>query len=157
MLQSHQSSRSAATNTVAALMPAPSQMTEHELLKMSQADYMEQAQLTFFRLRLEEMRRQLKSKTVEEHEDTRIAAPDPVDRASIEESKQLELRSRSRDLHQIAAINAALKRIEDGTYGWCEDSGEPIGLPRLLANPVATLTFEAQNQLEKRGRMFSHA
>lgn len=131
--------------------------SEQALLRLDEAQYMGREQLAFFRARLEEMRRQLKSKTVDEVNDGRVAAPDPVDRASMEESKQLELRARGRDMAQLAAIDAALKRIDDGSYGWCEDSGDAIGLPRLLANPIATLTFEAQNQLEKRGRMFNHA
>jgi DnaK suppressor protein len=79
--------------------------------------------------------------------------PDLVDRASSEADRALELRTRDRQRKLIAKIDEALRRIEDGAYGYCEETGEPIGLPRLEARPTATLSVEAQERHERRERV----
>ncbi|WP_333844664.1 RNA polymerase-binding protein DksA [Pelomicrobium sp.] len=138
------------TNTPAAL---PS---EQELLKASPEEYMNPAQLAFFRQRLLAMRKELLAnadatsaqlKKVE-------AVADVSDRATLEEEYTLELRTRDRERKLLHKIDAALKRIEDGSYGYCEDTGEPIGIPRLLARPTATLSIEAQERRERRERTY---
>lgn len=80
--------------------------------------------------------------------------PDIADRASDESERALELRTRDRQRKLISKINGALQRIEEGTYGYCEETGEPIGLKRLDARPVATLSIEAQERHEKREKVF---
>ena len=79
--------------------------------------------------------------------------PDLADRATSETDRALELRTRDRQRKLIAKIDAALRRIEDGSYGWCEETGEPIGLARLEARPIATLSLEAQERHERRERV----
>ena len=79
--------------------------------------------------------------------------PDLVDRASSEADRALELRTRDRQRKLISKIDEALRRIEDGSYGYCEETGEPIGLPRLEARPTATLSLEAQERHERRERV----
>ncbi len=80
--------------------------------------------------------------------------PDPADRATIEEEHALELRTRDRERKLIKKVQQALMRIESGEYGYCEETGEPIGLKRLLARPTATLSIEAQQRRELRQRQF---
>ena len=80
--------------------------------------------------------------------------PDFADRASIETDRALELRTRDRERKLIAKIDAALERIEDGTYGYCEDTGDPISLSRLEARPIATLGIDAQERHERREKVF---
>ena len=79
--------------------------------------------------------------------------PDDADRASSETDRALELRTRDRQRKLISKIDAALRRIDDGSYGWCEETGEPIGLARLEARPIATLSLEAQERHERRERV----
>jgi DnaK suppressor protein len=80
--------------------------------------------------------------------------PDLADRASSETDRAIELRARDRQRKLIAKIDAALQRIEDGTYGYCEETGEPISLKRLEARPIATLSVEAQERHERRERVY---
>lgn len=80
--------------------------------------------------------------------------PDYADRASSETDRSIELRARDRQRKLISKIDAALKRLEDGTYGFCEETGEPIGLKRLDARPIATLSIEAQERHERRERVY---
>jgi DnaK suppressor protein len=80
--------------------------------------------------------------------------PDPADRATIEEEHALELRTRDRERKLMKKIDETLMRIEDGSYGWCEETGDPIGLPRLLARPTATLSIEAQQRRELKQKMY---
>ncbi len=117
--------------------------------------YMCSDQLAFFRELLERERRILLSAaqaTVSELQEL-AATPDPSDRASLEEDHALELRLRGRELQQLQAIEQALLRVRDGTYGWCEQSGDPIGLARLVARPTATLSLAAQQRQESRARL----
>jgi DnaK suppressor protein len=80
--------------------------------------------------------------------------PDPADRATLEEEHALELRARDRERKLLKKVEAALLRIEDGSYGYCEETGEPIGVARLLARPTATLSIEAQERREMKQKMF---
>ena len=80
--------------------------------------------------------------------------PDMADRASSESDRSLELRTRDRQRKLISKIDAALKRIDDGTYGFCEETGDPIGLARLDARPIATLSLEAQEMHERREKVY---
>lgn len=80
--------------------------------------------------------------------------PDMADRASSESDRSLELRTRDRQRKLISKIDAALKRIDDGTYGYCEETGDPIGIARLDARPIATLSLEAQEMHERREKVY---
>ena len=81
-------------------------------------------------------------------------APDPADRATLEEEHALELRTRDRERKLLKKIDQALARIDDGSYGYCEETGEPIGIQRLLARPTATLTIEAQERREMKQKLY---
>lgn len=113
-------------------------------------EYMSPAQLTFFRQWLEQERSALLENTRNTLEEIRSVdtEPDPSDRASMEEKFSLEFRVRNRERKLLGKIEEALQRIENGTYGWCVETGDPIGIPRLLARPVATLCIEAQERHE---------
>lgn len=131
-------------------------LTEQELLAMPEKDYMNERQLAFFRNRLQNMENELRSnagQTTEHLRETTVA-PDPADRATIEEEHALELRTRDRERKLLKKVQAAIKRIDDGEYGWCEETGDPIGVARLLARPTATLSLEAQMRREIRQKMY---
>jgi DnaK suppressor protein len=132
-------------------------LTEAELLAMPESEYMNEKQLEFFRYRLQQQKDALLSNAGEttEHlrEDTSIV-PDPADRATIEEEHALELRTRDRERKLLKKISQSLARIEAGDYGYCDETGEPIGLGRLLARPTATLSLEAQQRRELKQKMF---
>jgi len=83
-----------------------------------------------------------------------ILVPDPADRATIEEEHALELRTRDRERKLLKKVEQALARIESGDYGWCEETGEAIGVARLLARPTANLSLEAQERRELRQKLF---
>ncbi|MBK8338413.1 MAG: RNA polymerase-binding protein DksA [Sterolibacteriaceae bacterium] len=126
-------------------------LTEAELLKMSEKDYMNAAQLAFFKARLTAMRDEILEKAAEtvEHMREIEAVADPADRATVEEEHTLELRTRDRERKLLRKIEESIARIDDGSYGWCAETGEPIGVPRLLARPTATLSIEAQERRER--------
>jgi DnaK suppressor protein len=132
-------------------------LTEAELLAMPEAEYMNDKQIDFFRARLEQQKNDLLSNADEttEHlrEDTSIV-PDPVDRATIEEEHALELRTRDRERKLLKKVAQSIARLDSGEYGYCDETGEPIGLPRLLARPTATLSLEAQQRREMKQKMF---
>ena len=130
--------------------------TEAELLKMPESDYMNEAQLGFFQARLQQMERELLQNADEttEHLRETVIVPDPADRATIEEEHALELRTRDRERKLIKKVQQSLARIDSGDYGYCEETGEPIGIPRLLARPTATLSLEAQQRRELRQKLY---
>ena len=132
-------------------------LTEAELQAMPEAEYMNDKQLEFFRARLQALKDDLLSNAGEttEHlrEDTSIV-PDPADRATIEEEHALELRTRDRERKLLKKISQSITRIDAGDYGFCDETGEPIGLGRLLARPTATLSLEAQQRRELKQKMF---
>jgi DnaK suppressor protein len=129
--------------------------TEGELLKMPESAYMNEQQLAFFKHRLQEMERELLQNADEttEHLRETVIVPDPADRATIEEEHALELRTRDRERKLLKKVQQSLARIEAGDYGYCEETGDPIGIPRLLARPTATLSLEAQQRREIKQKM----
>ena len=131
-------------------------LTEQELLAMSDKDYMNDKQLEFFRNRLTEMEAELRHNAGQTTENLResTVVPDPADRATIEEEHALELRTRDRERKLLKKVQAAIKRIDEGEYGYCEETGEPIGVRRLLARPTATLSLGAQERREIKQKMF---
>ena len=131
-------------------------LTEAELLAMPESEYMNDAQLDFFRARLRQMERDILSNAGEttEHLRETVIVPDPADRATIEEEHALELRTRDRERKLLKKVQQSLARIEAGDYGFCEETGEPIGVGRLLARPTATLSLEAQQRRELRQKLY---
>jgi len=134
-------------------------LTEPEVLAMPDTEYMNDKQMEFFRRRLQQQKDDLLSNAGEttEHlrEDTSIV-PDPADRATIEEEHALELRTRDRERKLLKKIAQSLTRLETGDYGFCDETGEPIGLARLMARPTATLSLEAQQRRELKQKMFGN-
>lgn len=115
-------------------------------------DYMNDMQLEYFRQKLLSWKKSLVEQSQDTLDDLRqggLNQPDEIDRASLEADKSLDLRTKDRARKLISKIDEALDRIEDGTYGYCEETGEPIGLDRLEARPIATLSIEAQERHER--------
>ena len=146
----------AKTAAAAAKKDKTRDLTEEELLKASEKDYMNEAQLAFFRRRLVELRDQLLQNADDtgEHLRENEITTDPSDRATLEEEYTLELRTRDRERKLLKKVEKSLRQIDDGSYGWCEETGEPIGIPRLLARPTATLSLEAQQRREMKQKMY---
>jgi DnaK suppressor protein len=118
--------------------------------------FMNERQLEYFRRKLVVWKQELmdqSAETVESLQDSGRNVPDIADRASEETDRALELRTRDRQRKLVSKIDAALRRIENGEYGYCEVSGEPISLKRLDARPIATMTLEAQEKHERRERV----
>ncbi|WP_269716391.1 RNA polymerase-binding protein DksA [Caulobacter sp. NIBR2454] len=119
-------------------------------------EFMNERQLEFFKQKLLDWKEEIlrESRDTVSHLQTETENhPDLADRASSETDRALELRTRDRQRKLISKIDEALRRIEDGSYGYCEETGEPIGLARLEARPVATLSLEAQERHERRERV----
>lgn len=129
---------------------------EQDMLAMPESDYMNDRQLAFFRDRLQQLERDLvmnAGATTENLRETQFV-PDPADRATIEEEHALELRTRDRERKLLKKVQQSLVRIDGGDYGWCEETGEPIGVARLMARPTATLSLEAQQRREMRQKLY---
>ncbi len=134
-------------------------LTEQDILAWdgNEDEYMNEQQIAFFRNLLRKQQEDLIHRAnetttqMQEHE----TAPDPADRASQEEEYALELRTRDRERKLLAKIQASLRDIEEGNYGFCRDTGEPIGLRRLLARPTATLSVEAQERRERLKKQYA--
>lgn len=119
-------------------------------------EFMNDRQLEFFKKQLNDWKNSLLSDTkdtIEGMQEGTRNIPDIADRASEETDRALELRTRDRQRKLVAKINSALRRIEDGSYGYCEDTGEPISLKRLIARPIATLSLEAQERHERKEKV----
>jgi DnaK suppressor protein len=119
--------------------------------------FMNPRQREYFRKKLEGWKEEIlreSRETLENLQEESQNHPDMADRASSESDRALELRTRDRQRKLIAKIDAALKRIEDGTYGYCEETGDPIGIARLDARPIATLSLEAQELHERREKVY---
>ena len=131
-------------------------LTEAEVLKQSEAEYMSAEQLAFFKEKLVELRGQILHNATDtgEHLRDNEVATDPSDRATQEEEYTLELRTRDRERKLLKKISQSLGRLESGEYGFCDETGEPIGLGRLIARPTATLSLEAQQRRELKQKMF---
>jgi DnaK suppressor protein len=136
---------------------APADLTDAELMAMPDSEYMNSVQLAAFRLKLTKLKLDILNSAGEttEHlrEDTSVV-PDPADRATIEEEHALELRTRDRERKLLKKIEQSIGRIDAGDYGYCDETGEPIGVGRLLARPTATLSLEAQQRRELKQKMF---
>ena len=119
--------------------------------------FMNERQKEYFRQKLaiwrEDILKEAKD-TLQHLQDENVNHPDLADRASSETDRAIELRARDRQRKLINKIDAALHRIDDGTYGYCEETGEPIGIKRLEARPIATLSVEAQERHERRERIY---
>ncbi len=131
--------------------------TEEELLNSSEDEYMDERQLEYFRRILQAQRDEIEADIARARGElsTGENEPDELDRASAEEERWLSLRISEREGKLLKKIDESLQRIDEGEYGYCEDTGEPIGIPRLLARPTATLSAEAKTrreQLEKTHR-----
>jgi DnaK suppressor protein len=133
------------------------ELTDAEVLAMPDSEYMNEKQMAFFRNKLKQLKDGILENAGEttEHlrEDTSIV-PDPADRATIEEEHALELRTRDRERKLLKKIEQSIARIDAGDYGYCDETGEPIGVGRLLARPTATLSIEAQQRRELKQKMF---
>lgn len=124
---------------------------------MPDDEYMNDTQLAFFRMKLVELKSGILAnadQTAENLRDDTVVVPDPADRATIEEEHALELRTRDRERKLLKKIEQSIARIDAGDYGYCDETGEPIGVPRLLARPTATLSLEAQQRREMKQKMF---
>jgi len=133
------------------------ELTDAELMAMPDSEYMNDVQMAAFRLKLSKLKQDILANAGEttEHlrEDTSVV-PDPADRATIEEEHALELRTRDRERKLLKKIEQSIVRIDAGDYGYCDETGEPIGVGRLLARPTATLSLEAQQRRELKQKMF---
>ncbi len=119
--------------------------------------FMNERQVEYFRRKLLAWRSELlveSNQTLAHLQEETGQEPDIADRASIETDRALELRTRDRERKLISKIDAALRRIEDGSYGYCEETGEPISLKRLEARPIATLSIDAQERHERREKVY---
>ncbi|WP_338849954.1 RNA polymerase-binding protein DksA [Massilia sp. W12] len=131
-------------------------LTEEQIRAMSDDDYMNEAQLAFFKNRLQMLEKELLRNADEttEHLRETVLVPDPADRATIEEEHALELRTRDRERKLLKKVQQSLAAIEANDYGYCEETGEPIGIPRLIARPTATLSLEAQQRRELKQKLY---
>jgi DnaK suppressor protein len=118
---------------------------------------MNDLQMAFFRIKLVHLKDEVltnASETTEHLREDTVVVPDPADRATIEEEHALELRTRDRERKLLKKIEQSIHRIDGGDYGYCDETGEPIGVARLLARPTATLSLEAQERRELKQKMF---
>ncbi len=132
-------------------------LTESDILNYKGDDYMNADHLAFFKHRLELMKQELieNATATSQHLQEQEVAADPADRATLEEEYALELRTRDRERKLLIKVEQAIKRIDDEDYGYCEDTGEPIGLGRLFARPTATLSLEAQERRERLKKQYA--
>ena len=133
------------------------QLTDAEVIAMPDDEYMNDLQMAFFRIKLVHLKDEVltnASETTEHLREDTVVVPDPADRATIEEEHALELRTRDRERKLLKKIEQSIHRIDGGDYGYCDETGEPIGVARLLARPTATLSLEAQERRELKQKMF---
>lgn len=133
------------------------ELTDAEILAMPDSEYMNEKQLAFFRLKLLGLKQEMLDSAGQTSENLRedtTLMPDPADRATIEEEHALELRTRDRERKLLKKIEQSIQRIDAGDYGYCDETGEPIGIGRLLARYTATLSLEAQQRRELKQKMF---
>ncbi|AWD32751.1 RNA polymerase-binding transcription factor DksA [Candidatus Kinetoplastibacterium sorsogonicusi] len=133
-------------------------LTDEDILNMPESDYMNELQLNFFKNKLKKLEQEILSNVEKNGKKLRETqfVPDPVDRASIEEEHALELRNRDRENKLLKQIQSSIARIDSKDYGWCEETGDPIGIPRLLARPTATLSLEAKERREMRQKLYGN-
>ena len=136
---------------------ARSAVVEADYRPSEDEPFMNPRQREYFRRKLENWKEDIlreSRETLENLQEESQNHPDMADRASSESDRALELRTRDRQRKLISKIDAALKRLEDGTYGYCEETGDPIGIARLDARPIATLSLEAQEMHERREKVY---
>lgn len=154
----HAESNAAAPRRRKLIAPSPAAvlLTEAQVLAMPEADYMNPAQLDFFHSRLGAIEIDLLDRASRADMEIAVGATgsDPVDRACVEEEHRMALVSRARDAEQLIEVRAALMRIEAGDFGYCNETGEAIGVARLLVRPTTVLTTEAQQRQEVMSRRF---
>jgi DnaK suppressor protein len=132
-------------------------LTDAEILAMPDDEYMNDTQLAYFRRKLSILKQDILNSagaTTEHLREDTVVVPDPADRATIEEEHALELRTRDRERKLLKKIEQSIHRIDAGDYGFCDETGEAIGVGRLLARPTATLSLEAQQRRELKQKMF---
>jgi DnaK suppressor protein len=133
------------------------ELSDAEVIAMPDDEYMKKTQLAFFRSKLVTLRDGILASatlTTENMREDTVVVPDPTDRATIEEEHALELRTRDRERKLLKKIQQSIGRIDQDDYGYCDETGEPIGVSRLIARPTATLTLEAQQRRELKQKMF---
>ena len=133
------------------------ELSDAEILAMPDAEYMNDMQMAYFRLKLSLLKQDILASaglTTEHLREDTVVVPDPADRATIEEEHALELRTRDRERKLLKKIEQSIQRIDAGDYGFCDETGEAIGVGRLLARPTATLSLEAQQRRELKQKMF---
>ena len=133
------------------------ELSDAEILAMSDDEYMNDKQMAYFRLKLTLLKQDILAsagQTTEHLREDTVVVPDPADRATIEEEHALELRTRDRERKLLKKIEQSIQRIDAGDYGFCDETGEAIGVGRLLARPTATLSLEAQQRRELKQKMF---
>ena len=135
----------------------PETLTEQDVNAMPDAEYMNEMQMAFFRHKLSILKQDIHNSagaTTEHLREDTVVVPDPADRATIEEEHALELRTRDRERKLLKKIEQSIARIDSGDYGYCDETGEPIGVGRLMARPTASLSLEAQQRRELKQKMF---
>ena len=135
----------------------PEKLTDAEMIAMPDSEYMNDVQMAAFKVRLGRLKADILAsagETTEHLREDSSVTPDPADRATIEEEHALELRTRDRERKLLKKIEQSIVRIDAGDYGYCDETGEPIGVGRLLARPTATLSLEAQQRRELKQKMF---
>jgi DnaK suppressor protein len=133
------------------------QLTDEEVKAMPDSEYMNEKQMAFFRHKLSVLKQDIHNSagaTTEHLREDAAIVPDPADRATIEEEHALELRTRDRERKLLKKIEQSISRIDSGDYGYCDETGEPIGVGRLIARPTANLSLEAQQRRELKQKMF---
>jgi len=133
------------------------ELSDAEVIAMPDSEFMNDVQLAYFRLKLTALKVGILSnagETTEHLREETVVVPDPTDRATIEEEHALELRTRDRERKLLKKIEQSIVRIDAGEYGYCDETGEAIGVGRLLARPTANLSLEAQQRRELRQKMF---
>ena len=132
-------------------------ISDAEIIAMPDDEYMNSLQMAFFRHKLVQLKTDIlvnAGETTEHLREDTVIVPDPADRATIEEEHALELRTRDRERKLLKKIEQSISRIDSGDYGYCDETGEPIGVGRLIARPTATLSLEAQQRRELKQKMF---
>ncbi|MDD9909945.1 MAG: RNA polymerase-binding protein DksA [Ahrensia sp.] len=130
---------------------------ERSYVPHADEEFMNDRQLAYFRKKLLDWKADIQrssAETLDSLQEHRLNQPDITDRASSESDRSIELRARDRQRKLVSKINQALTRIDEKTYGYCEDTGEPISLQRLEARPIATLSLEAQERHERREKVY---
>ena len=134
-----------------------SELTDEEVKAMPDSEYMNDKQLAFFRNKLSILKSEIHAsagQTTENLREDTVVVPDPADRATIEEEHALELRTRDRERKLLKKIEQSISRIDAGDYGYCDETGEAIGVGRLIARPTASLSLEAQQRRELKQKLF---